>query len=106
MKLIELDPRWYLKGGKRVAFSFRCPTDPKWRQLVKLIVLTTKEQWALLGGFDSNECAITQTAKQAACWSIEGDVEAASFSTLTVKPSVDGSDGGLWHGFITNGEIK
>jgi hypothetical protein len=29
----------------------------------------------------------------------------ADFASLTVTPSLDGSAGGLWHGFITNGEI-
>lgn len=38
-------------------------------------------------------------------WNIAGGIEAASFDTLTVTPSLDGSAGGNWHGFITNGEI-
>lgn len=31
--------------------------------------------------------------------------DAATFETMTVTPSLDGSAGGLWHGFITNGVI-
>jgi hypothetical protein len=34
-----------------------------------------------------------------------GRIENASFETMTVKPSPDGSVGGLWHGFITSGGI-
>src|SRR5947209_4318799 len=38
-------------------------------------------------------------------WQIAGGIESAEFATMTVTPSLDGSKGGLWHGFITNGEI-
>lgn len=35
-------------------------------------------------------------------WEREGD----TFETLTLKPSVDASGWGHWHGWITNGEVK
>lgn len=106
MKMLELDPRWLIKDGRRVGFTYRCPTDGRWRQLVKVIPLKTREQWALLsGGEDGDEAEHTQTAKAYVCWSIEGGIDGADFATLTVTPSVDGSPGGLWHGHITNGEI-
>lgn len=107
MKLTELDPRWERdRDGKRVAFSFRCPTDPRWRQLCKAVVASTQEQWDWLGGFDSFYCEITQTATPSFAWTIAGGIENASFETMTVTPSIDGSAGGLWHGYITNGEIR
>lgn len=48
---------------------------------------------------------MVQPCNPAGRWTIVGGVENASFETMTVKPSLDGSKGGLWHGFITNGEI-
>ena len=53
-------------------------------------------------GFPDN----TQGCKQNCLWVVAGGIEHADFSTLSVTPSLDGSQGGLWHGFITNGEIK
>lgn len=46
-----------------------------------------------------------QGCKQGTHWAIAGGIENAAFETLTVTPSLDGSPGGNWHGFITNGEI-
>lgn len=100
MKLKELDPEWMVKDGKRVGFTFRSPTNPAWRQACTTTKLTQREQWALFGDKAKN----TQTG---GCeWGIEGGIETASFDTITVKPSIDGSGAGLWHGFITNGEIR
>jgi hypothetical protein len=38
-------------------------------------------------------------------WQIAGGIENASFQTMTLTPSLDGSPAGNWHGFITNGHI-
>jgi hypothetical protein len=108
VKLIDLDPRWILEGGKRVGFSFLSPTRSQgpihWRQSCYAIPSPKiGHQWHLLGKDDA-EC--TQTCKLGVTWSITGGIETADFATLTVLPSIDGSAGGLWHGFITNGEIK
>ena len=46
-----------------------------------------------------------QYCNQASGWTVAGGIENATFDTMTVTPSLDGSAGGLWHGFITNGEI-
>ncbi len=35
-------------------------------------------------------------------WKRTGD----TFETLTLTPSIDASAHGLWHGFITNGEVS
>lgn len=106
MRLIDLDPRWVMDdSGKRVAFSFRCPTDPRWRQLCKVVVASTRQQWTWLG-IGTEDCKTTQTAKESFSWKVDGGIESATFETMTVTPSIDGSAGGLWHGYITNGEIK
>lgn len=34
-------------------------------------------------------------------WQRTGD----TFESLSLTPSVDASEGGCWHGFITNGEV-
>lgn len=104
MKLHDLDPQWVVKDGKRVAFTFRSPTDARWRQLCKVVVASTREQWGWLG-IGSDECRTTQTAKESFSWTIAGGIENASFEAMTVTPSIDGSAGGLWHGFIRGGEI-
>lgn len=38
-------------------------------------------------------------------WTVAGGIENASFDSMSVTPSLDGSAGGLWHGFITAGQI-
>jgi hypothetical protein len=48
---------------------------------------------------------MTQMANESFAWTVAGGIENASFEMMTVMPSIDGSAGGLWHGFITNGEI-
>jgi hypothetical protein len=40
--------------------------------------------------------------KEEVAWRFEGN----DFATLTVTPSIDASNSGNWHGFITNGEIR
>jgi hypothetical protein len=99
VKLIELDPKWIVKDGKRIGFTFRSPTDPKWRQSCFENPPKRSEQWELFEDDDVQGC------NPQAHWTIQGGIDGASFETMTVTPSLDGSAGGLWHGFITNGEI-
>lgn len=119
MKLTELDPRWLVEEGRRVGFVFKSPTDPKWWQTCffepgrKLLCCPSPECYAK----DEAHCPHSQAGLVAAAgvdpnwfqgckrecgWTVTG---ALDFATLTVQPSLDGSAGGLWHGFITNGEI-
>lgn len=99
MKLIELDPKWLMIDDKRIGFTFVSPTNPKWRQSCFPNPPRRREQWELFGDEDIQGCDPN------AHWNIEGSIDGATFETMTVKPSLDGSGGGLWHGFITNGEI-
>ncbi|HEY8593328.1 MAG TPA: hypothetical protein VIL42_10765 [Sphingomicrobium sp.] len=108
MKLAELDPHWLTRGGRRFGLIFRCPTDHAWWQVVIV------EPAPIFRGADSQFEAIKrsgaatdgkwQPANAAAPWRID-NIEQATFDDVTVSPSIDGSAGGLWHGFITNGEI-
>ena len=100
MKLADLDPKWLIKDGKRVGFTFVSPTNPKWRQSCFVVMMPTRDQWDLFGDDEVQGC------RPDFAWKITGGIEASSFETMTVEPSIDGSPGGLWHGRITKGEIK
>ena len=106
MMLLDLDPQWLIKDGKRVGFTFLSPTGKQgpihWRQSCFVGPAPgMREQWALFG-----EDANVQGCTRGCAWSIAGGIDNATFATIAVKPSIDGSAGGLWHGFIQNGEIK
>lgn len=105
MKLTELSPVWIRKDGKRIGFTFISPTNRNARQSCFPVPPTTSEQIDL---FDAahGEDALVQPCNPVQRWSIAGGIEAATFETITVTPSLDGSAGGLWHGFITNGEAS
>ena len=112
MKLTELDPRWVIKDGRRIGFVFRSPTRQTCWQSCFEAAPPRREQWALFADLfhlddedRTDGSPDVQGCKEGTRWTIEGGIEAADFATLTVKPSLDGSPGGLWHGFITNGEI-
>lgn len=104
MKLTELSPAWLVEDGKRVGFCFRSPTDPKWWQSCFAASPARRDQWKLIKAANGNDENI-QACSPGTQWTIAGGIENASFDTLTVTPSLDGSRGGLWHGFIRNGEM-
>jgi hypothetical protein len=108
MKLTDLDPKWLTRDGKRVGFTFLSPVGKQgnthWRQSCFTVAgFSTMEQWEIFGQPD---CQQTQGCNSACGWVVDGGIDNATFETLTVTPSIDGSAGGLWHGFITNGEIR
>lgn len=136
MRLTDLEPRWLLREGKRIGFSFTCPLPNKqqWRQTCFFYPTARDEQMRSVAesmGVTSADdyavaCAVGkahQLCKPECGWTLHVpparsactaptappqllDPEQASFESLTVTPSIDGSAGGNWHGFITNGEIK
>lgn len=109
MRLIDLEPKWLLdSNGWRVGFIFKCPTKPEgndW-QTCMFVQMSVGEQVDL---WEQNGCPdhrMIQACKQTACWTIENaSIAEASFENLTIKPSIDGSAAGNWHGHIQNGEI-
>lgn len=112
MRLIELDPRWLIQDGRRVGFVFRCPTRCKCWQSCFVESPPRREQWALFRStfgedpdFEEMPKPDVQGCASGTRWQIAGGIENADFETLSVTPSIDGSPGGNWHGFITNGEI-
>lgn len=113
MRLVDLDPRWLLKDGQRVGFVFRSPTmgDDMWLSCFEAPP-ERREQWALFRSVFPSDyrnakgfALMVQGMNSAHRWQIAGGIEGASFETMTVMPSIDGSAAGNWHGFITNGEI-
>lgn len=106
MRLVDLDPRWIEESGQRIGFIFKSPTKPGIYQSCFLAAPERKVQWAhfkrVLGDerTESGHRYIVQGCTQGTHWTIVGE-----FESLTVTPSIDGSAGGTWHGFIRNGDI-
>lgn len=110
MKLAELDPKWIMRDGERIDFTFISPAGGNdgrcvYRQSCFCDPPPSRDQLKLFAEMHGED-AIVQGCNPAAHWTIDGGIASADFATLTVKPSLDGSPGGLWHGFIMNGEIK
>jgi hypothetical protein len=133
VKLLDLEPKWLMFEGRRVGFLFRCPLPGKsdsWQscfvEKFYLFKARTGEylkgadgEW--LGSAPDSQCAIIlecaphlrelgnscnwQSCDPECQWVVEGGIANASFETISVTPSLDGSKGGNWHGFVTNGEI-
>jgi hypothetical protein len=92
------------KEGRRVGFTFVSPTKPDVRMSCFPDPPDTSDQIDLFEAAHG-ERSLVAPCNSAEHWSIVGGIETATFETITVKPSLDGSAAGLWHGFITNGEI-
>lgn len=120
MRLVDLEPKWLIYEGRRVGFIFRSPTSSKWWQTCFVESFQTmKSERGGVGEWEwarNSQAGIIETSAPEVgpnwqgCnpghqWTIAGGIENASFETLTVTPSLDGSAGGLWHGFITDGQI-
>jgi len=100
MRLVDLDPRWGVDradvviGGERryvpdragMGITFWCPHCRATRLAV----------W-FVNPVDGRP---PHAAKH--LWTRAGE----SFETLTLTPSIDASESGHWHGFITNGEVS
>ncbi len=121
MRLVDLDPRWLMEDGRRVGFIFISPCQhvdgghshppTPWRQTCFVSPTPHENQeppinlaMADLADKDGDFCWV-QFCNPGCGWVVAGGIENATFETMTVTPSLDGSAGGLWHGHITNGEI-
>ena len=112
MRLVDLDPRWLMKEGRRIGFMFISPKNPRFFQSCFFQPTTFRDQCAAFvaarGGDDEDRefgRPDIQPCNANTAWTPVGDIASLDFATLTVTPSLDGSAGGLWHGFITNGQI-
>lgn len=98
MKLAELDPRWYvaINDGPRVGFTFDCPHCPEGDR--HRLAVAVHEDGLIDPEPDNPKCW-----PPGYVWEMSGG---ESWDTLTLKPSVDASKYGHWHGFITAGMIS
>jgi hypothetical protein len=98
MKLTELEPRWLSLD----VFMFKNPTGGSCLLTCKRVVMSFKDQAKLIyEDHPDLKGKLVVTTKDDMAWEFEG----SDFSTMTVKPSIDASASGNWHGFITNGDI-
>lgn len=95
MKLIDLNPHWVAYDGQKLGISFDCPH-------CKIQRLSVPFQHVGLEHIDSTH--ILAVSPEAKIWT-ETNPEADSFDNLTLRPSIDCSSSGHWHGNVTNGEI-
>lgn len=106
MKLTELEPKWISLHGWasesifRVGLTFRCPH----------CMIGKRGETGYLGVYFANPIdpdnllgtGMSFGKLAANLWQRTGD----SFDNLTLTPSIDVSQHGHWHGYITNGEIR
>jgi hypothetical protein len=111
--LSNLDPRWLVHEGRRVGLIFLCPEKPTegrkhHYQSSVFEPLDRQTQWKLFNEALGDEYAYTyvQGCTEGHLWSASPDLATATFDNLTVHPSIDGSPGGLWHGWIRNGNAE
>lgn len=98
MRLTELEPHWVgLAPGHAIGVTFLCPHCRNVRLGVLFDVPIGGE---ILDNFIGLRLAASHIDDKH--WHREGE----TFETLTLTPSVDTSQHGHWHGFITNGEIR
>lgn len=101
MRLVDLDPRYFVRkeGGHPVGITFDCPCcvgTPRGSRLAIALHMDGTN-------FDPDPANAQQFETGDTVWTITaGD----DFTNLSVTPSVDASDAGHWHGYITNGEIR
>lgn len=132
MRLASLQPRWLELNGERVAVMFRCPccfakpTDGEgiwltcfFRSIANLPLVPDDhpvdayrgnqmhrvlfhDALQAIGHPDPVEGSYHDvvSCKKSIAWQRTGD----DFETLSCTPSIDASQAGHWHGFITNGE--
>lgn len=87
VKLTELEPTWWGRDGRHgLGITFLCPHCRKQKISVAFIN-------PLDGG--------STYPDDKPFWTREGE----SFETLTIKPSINASKIGHWHGFIRGGDI-
>jgi hypothetical protein len=108
MRLTDLEPRWFTFHGWasdspfRIGMTFLCPYCREERLGVLFDQPIDPDGVAgSVAGFDYDPEGFGAHLNMLV-WQRQGD----TFETLTLRPSIDGSQVGHWHGFITNGEVQ
>jgi hypothetical protein len=108
LKLADLNPRRYRQSQavdqSEIApgITFDCPCCAGTDRAIRLAVQVNPPFDPL---HQIDEWQIDPAAlyvKDRTIWSRSGD----TWETMTLTPSIDASQHGHWHGFITNGEIR
>lgn len=104
MKLIDLDPRWYVDGEdpaprNGMGITFWCPHCRKVRLGVSFAnPIDGGRPEHMVPHHDGHGQIVNASPPE---WTRVGD----TFETLTLSPSINASASGHWHGFIQNGAI-
>lgn len=98
VKLTDLNPHWFVleDGGPVVGLTFDCPHCQKTR----LAVAFHHHARAAL----EDQYILAHSPSTQHIW--DTPLPGETFETLTLRPSIDASRTGHWHGFITDGEAK
>ena len=107
MRLVDLEPHWLEWEGRRVGIMLKCPhCQTTW------LSCFFEQMPVLNGGKEPNQFALFEKIVDDAhevvpcrkdfAWTRDGD----DFATMTIKPSLDASASGHWHGVIQGGEIR
>ena len=93
MRLVDLNPRWYVlhEGGPRVGFTFDCPCCKSLR--LGVAVHDAARKMILEAEPDTHPPGFI--------WNI---IAGTDFHDISISPSVDASSFKHWHGYITAGE--
>jgi hypothetical protein len=105
------DPRlrvnWCRGSGENnnrlVALNFQCPCCFKQRLSVKLA--NPIDGGPPEPGIPEPENATPEQKEIVRRYNLRWQRTGDTFETISLSPSVDVSDSGHWHGFITNGEV-
>ena len=104
MRLTDLQPKWIERDGRRIGFVFQSPTNPLYHQSCFVEHVPQRVQREIFEAMFEGHHQV-QGCKPECAWTVAGGIDTASFESISVTPSLDGSKGGLWHGHITNGAI-
>ena len=104
MKLIDLQPHWIVlpNANEKYGVTFRCPhCPPGERGETTYLGVWFAQPLDPDNHPDINWPDYMLTHPERKYWQRTGE----TFETLTLWPSVDASQHGHWHGFVSNGEI-
>jgi len=98
VRLTELEPRWIHAN----MFTFRCPHCGETWLTCKDVAMSMKQQREIIEQAFGDDDYLVAGSRNEYAWTISS----RDFATMTVRASIDASNSGHWHGFITNGSIE
>lgn len=100
MRLNELNPKWIAlkENGDAIGVTFLCPHC---RQVHVGVYFAQPVDIDGVLGIDPSLPLFIAQHPENLYWQRNGD----TFEALTLTPSIDTSQHGHWHGFVTNGEV-